>query len=412
MSFEINLLSGEKKKLLTGGKYCPEDIVVSAEKPVPVEEKDVNFYDYDGTCLYAYTLAEAQALTELPPAPKHDGLVFQEWNWDLDDVRALNQTLEIGANYITDDGKTRLYISIDHDNAKVVPIYIYQSVSNGVEIDWGDGSEVETIGGTGYVTTTHAYDTQGEYVIKLRVTSGDLHFGNNTEAQGVFGSAAFAKTILRKAEIGLGITTLGRGAFADCRALKIITIPNNVTDVAAKAFQNNYALLCVIFGKSFYTSATYLFYDCTSLRLVSFGKSMECITNSMLRNCYSLSRVSIYSGSISSYTCFNYGLHNAYSLKKFELSDKATVIQANSFYANKSLTSFVVKHGITTIGANAFYGCDALRVLRFLPTTPPTVAKANAFTNIPTDCIVEVPNLAAYQAATNYASIAAQMVEV
>src|SRR5574344_498215 len=31
--------------------------------------KDVNFYDYDGTLLYSYTLAEAQALTALPDQP-------------------------------------------------------------------------------------------------------------------------------------------------------------------------------------------------------------------------------------------------------------------------------------------------------------------------------------------------------
>ena len=154
---EITVEGGKSKKLLTGGKYCPEDIVVTAEKPVEVEEKDVNFYDYDGTLLYSYAIAEAQALTELPPGPTHEGLVFQDWNWSLEDVKALDQFMVIGANYITDDGKTRLYISIDYNQHLTVPLYINQSVSGGVEIDWGDGSAIETIPASASVSTGYFF---------------------------------------------------------------------------------------------------------------------------------------------------------------------------------------------------------------------------------------------------------------
>ena len=53
-----------------------------------VKRKDVNFYDYDGTLLHSYTLAETQALTELPELPSHDGLICQGWNWNLADIKA------------------------------------------------------------------------------------------------------------------------------------------------------------------------------------------------------------------------------------------------------------------------------------------------------------------------------------
>ena len=43
----------------------------------PVEEKDVNFYDYDGTLLYSYTFSEATQLLELPEMPDHEGLTAQ-----------------------------------------------------------------------------------------------------------------------------------------------------------------------------------------------------------------------------------------------------------------------------------------------------------------------------------------------
>ena len=52
----------------------------------PVQSKDVNFIDYDGTVLHSYTVAEAAALTALPPLPSHDGLICQGWNWCLANI--------------------------------------------------------------------------------------------------------------------------------------------------------------------------------------------------------------------------------------------------------------------------------------------------------------------------------------
>ena len=105
--------------------------------PVAVSPKDVNFYDCDGTCLFAYTIAEAQALSALPTQPTHDGLTGKGWNYTLAQVNALTNKCNIGAMYITDDGKTRLYIRLDKRLA--VPLYWSQTVANGVTVDWGVG---------------------------------------------------------------------------------------------------------------------------------------------------------------------------------------------------------------------------------------------------------------------------------
>lgn len=45
-----------------------------------------------------------------------------------------------------------------------------------------------------------------------------------------------------------------------------------------------------------------------------------------------------------------------------------------------------------------------MKSIHFLPTTPPTVAEANAWTNLPTDCTIYVPTgtLADYTTAANY----------
>ena len=141
----------------------------SGGTPVSVEEKDVNFYDYNGTRLYSYTLTEVQNLTELPALPSHTGLTCQGWNWALADIKAEGKETDVGAMYITDDGKTRLYIEIPAEGRMTISIWFRQSAANGVEFNWGDGSAVETFSGSGAtnITASHTYSTVGNYLITL-----------------------------------------------------------------------------------------------------------------------------------------------------------------------------------------------------------------------------------------------------
>ena len=135
------------------------------ETPASAKWDDVTFIDYDGSVLYSYSLAEAHALTGLPALPSHEGLVCQGWNWTLEAIRALNRPVTVGAMYITDDGATKLHIRIETVGRMTVPLYIGQTVANGVSIDWGDGSTTQTLSRTGNVNTSHTYAEPGDYVI-------------------------------------------------------------------------------------------------------------------------------------------------------------------------------------------------------------------------------------------------------
>lgn len=159
-----------------------------------VSPKAVNFRDYDGTILHSYTKEEFLALAELPELPTQEGLTCQEWNWTLADAQeyvAEYGVLEVGATYITDDGKTRLYIEIASQGRMDVPLYFQQTIANGVTIDWGDGSATETLSGTGNVNTTHKYADIGKYVITLDVAEGCvLSLGHGSSSYCVMGSTS------------------------------------------------------------------------------------------------------------------------------------------------------------------------------------------------------------------------------
>ena len=212
-----------------------------------VSANDVTFYDCDGTAVASYSLEEAQALTSLPDAPTHYGLVFQGWNWSLADINALTRPTNVGAMYITDDGKTRLYIYIADKARSTVPLYISQTVSNGVTIDWGDGSALETLTGTGTVNMSHAYGAAGDFTISLTVNDGcTLGFGHGLSSYIIMGatdnSGRVYCNMLQKVEIGSGVTNIGDYAFNSCYSLSSITIPDGVTSIAASAFSSCYGV--------------------------------------------------------------------------------------------------------------------------------------------------------------------------
>lgn len=217
------------------------------ETPASANWNDVTFIDYDGSVLYSYSLAEAQALTGLPALPSHDGLVCQGWNWTLEAIKALNRPVTVGAMYITDDGATRLHIRIATVGRMTVPLYIGQTVANGVSIDWGDGSTTQTLSGTENVNTSHTYADLGDYVISLMPQDGcKLSFGDGSSSYCVMGSTGNNGRVycnmLQDVSIGKNVTSIKGYAFASCYSLASITIPDGVTSIEGYAFYNCYGM--------------------------------------------------------------------------------------------------------------------------------------------------------------------------
>ena len=237
---------------------------------------DVTFIDYDGSVLYSYSLAQAQALTELPALPTHDGLVCQGWNWTLDAIKALNRPVTVGAMYITDDGATRLHIRIATVGRMTVPLYIGQTVSNGVSIDWGDGSAAETLAGTGNKNKKHTYAEPGDYVISLMPEDGcALSLGANTSSYCVMGKTGNNGRVycnmLQDVSIGKNVTSIGDYAFQYCYSLASITIPDEVTSIGISAFQSCYSLTSITIPDGVTSIGGSAFQNCYGMRYYDFS---------------------------------------------------------------------------------------------------------------------------------------------
>lgn len=359
-------------------------------------KNDVTFYDYDGTIRYSYTSEEFLALTEMPPLPTQKGLICQEWNWSFEDAKEYVTEygiLDVGATYITDDGKTRLYIRIAAEGRMDVPLYFQQTKTNGVVIDWGDGSATQTFNDTGYVNTTHHYSSVGDYIISLDVADGcTLGLGHDSSSYGILGSSAVSNrhctNMLQRIEIGRGVEVLNRFAFIYCYSLSFIAIPNSVTSINSGAF-----------------------YHCHSLTAIVFPYRAQVVNSTLFAYCYALVSVVIPNGvtDISS-SAF---VEDA-ALASICLPAALTSINSSAFAYCYALTSVTIPASCKTISDGLFTSCFGMAFYDFSRhTTVPTLANANAFTDIPSDCKIIVPD-ALYDewiAATNWSTYASHIIK-
>ena len=402
-------------------------------------KKDVNFYDYDGTILYSYTVAEAAALTELPALPSHEGLICQGWNWTLDGIKAMGRTVNVGAMYITDDGKTRVYIRLE--DGRTSPML--GCCPNGtVTVDWGDGTTPDVLTGTSTSTVkwtpTHEYAAPGDYVILLTVDGSMGFYGNNMGNQysGIlrYSSGTDIRNIVyhnsvQRIEIGDGATIIGTSAFYSCYSLTSITIPNSVTSIGTYVFYNCYSLANITIPYGVKTIGDGAFYNCNSLASITIPNSVTRIATDAFYNCYSLANVTIPYGVTSAqfYYCYSLAsitipnsvtsisLFYCYSLASITIPNSVKSIGTNAFYNCNSLASITIPNSVTKIGSSAFQNCYGVRYYDFTHhTAVPTLSSTNAFQNIAADCEIRVPAALAdeWKAATNWATYANYIVGV
>ena len=351
------------------------------DTPPPPSGGAVNFRDYDGTILHSYTKDDFLALVEMPTLPTRQGLTCQGWNYTLEDARAYVDEygkLDIGATYITDDGKTRLYITIAAEGRMDVPLYIGQTITNGVSINWGDGSTSETLEGTGSVTATHHYNEIGNYIITLEVADEcTLTLGHSSSSLCVMGNnTGVYCNMLKKVEVGMSVKNITMYAFSGCNSLVSITLPQNIISIGTESFRVCYSLKSIVIPSSVTTIWGYAFRACASLTSVSIPKGVTTIKSQAFYYCYSLTSVII----PSSITIINgETFHYCYALVSVVIPSSVTSISTRCFARCYSLNSVVMSEGLKTIGGQAFDSCYSLASI-VIPQSVTTI-ESQAFIN-------------------------------
>ena len=322
----------------------------------------VSFIDYDGTIVETWALSDLASKTELPTPPTHDRLVFQQWNWTLEDIKTANVEMAVGALYTTASGLTEFHIRVTKASGLAITCNMVGNKH------WGDGTED--------ALTSHTYADYGDYIITC---DGDKI------ATKVMGDTNVVQQTLLRVSISNSVTIIRASAFSNCRALQSVSIPNSVTGIGDNVFNNCFALQSVSISNSVTTIWDSAFNNCYALQSISFPNSVKSIGNSAFNNCYALQSISIPNSvkSIGRDTFNNcYALQSivipnsvtgigigvfkgCYALQSVSIPNSVTTIGDYMFSDCYSLQSIVIPNSVTGIGISAFNNCYALQSISF-----------------------------------------------
>ena len=412
---------GKASDLLQGKQLINSkgEIVVGAKEETTYDYT-VKVIDYDGTVLLEKK-GNTGDVIDLPAAPTHDKLVFQEWSASVavsdNKVTIADSDIMVGAVYTTASGQNEFDITL----TKVTGLSVTLNM-NGTK-DWGDG--------TSDTETSHTYTAYGDYTIKCNGTkmttlSSKSLFGQKSNSTNKYCTAIRFSTVtsigvyalqycysLTSVVISNSVTSIGERALQRCYALTSIVIHNGVTSIDAETFYHCYSLTSVVIPNSVISIDGGAFGSCRSLPSVVIPNSVTSIGDSAFSSCYALTNVVIPNSvtSIGVYAfnqCYSltsvvilgsvtsigkYAFRDCHALTNVVIPNSVTSIGSNSFQSCYSLTSFVIPSGVTSIGDSAFSTCYVLKKYDFSQCTAvPTLATTDSLYGINGICKIIVPD--------------------
>ena len=271
------------------------------------------------------------------------------------------------------------------------------------------------------------FELKGKYSIRKGVkVIGDMAFWgrrsltsiNISNSVTTIGWAAFSDCdSLTSINIPNSVTTIGNGAFGDCKSLTSINIPNSVTTIGNGAFWGCESLTSINIPNSVTMIGNETFRYCKSLTSIDIPNSVTTIGNGVYWGCKSLTSITIPSSVVTIIDnpfCFWHGnLYNeskafiyednvlfnknkttliAYIAKEtnYTIPNSVTTIGNQAFSGCNSLTSINISNSVTTIGWAAFSDCDSLTSIN-IPNSVTTIGNG-AFGDCKSLTSINIPN--------------------
>lgn len=148
-----------------------------------------------------------------------------------------------------------------------------------------------------------------------------------------------------------GVTDLGFWLYGHS-AVKSVTVPQSMTHINERAFQNCTALRIAIIPDGTESIGDFAFADCTSLVSAELPETVTRIGNSAFMDCKTLTA--------------------------FTVPESVTCIGENAFQNCDSLMSLTIPPSVTEIGGDAFLNCDHLTIYGITGSYAETYARENA----------------------------------
>ena len=228
---------------------------------------------------------------------------------------------------------------------------------------------------------TYKEDYEGDIVIPEAVKFNGVSYRVTSIGDEAFASCKLLKTVA----IPDGVTSIGYDAFSYCPFLTSITIPDSVTSIKDNAFSGCESLTSIVVaeGNSVYdsrencnaiieTSANTLICGCQNTIIPN---SVTSIGNRAFLSCGSLATITIPE---SVRSIGDYAFVNCESLTSITIPESVTSIGDKAFQGCCKLADLTISDGVTTIGTFAFKDCKTLTSVT-IPSSVKSIGKGGTF---------------------------------
>ncbi len=167
-----------------------------------------------------------------------------------------------------------------------------------------------------------------------------------------------------------GVTAVGSGNFADCTALRSVSLPASVTELDLKAFSGcvSLAVYNVAAGNPAYASDNGVLFDAGKLKLLSYpaaraggSYAVPGTVGSIAARAFAGARLVSLTVPDSVTSIGEGAFSGCKNLKSVRLSQNLTRLEASLFSGCAALEEISIPDSVTTLGKAVFSGCASLR---------------------------------------------------
>ena len=185
------------------------------------------------------------------------------------------------------------------------------------------------------------------------------------------GYNAFAEChALREVSLPSTLRLIAGEAFLGCDSIESLTLPANLDSIGEIAFRYCRRLKSLRFLSSNVRMGRHVFESCGSLESVTLPEHQTTISTGCFCNCGALKSIDLpYGLTTIGDDAFRY----CYNLASISLPNTLDSIGARAFHTCQSLTQLTLSSNVRSIGDGAFYGCSQLNYVRCYTPTPPAI---------------------------------------
>lgn len=167
------------------------------------------------------------------------------------------------------------------------------------------------------------------------------------------------------------ILSIGESAFADCTTLTGIELPKSLTNLGSGAFEN-----------------------CSSLSILYLPSGLTTIGDGVFTGCSQLAYIYSTFATADNRCLIQDGVLKAFApagISHYTVLPTITAVAPSTFACCPELASITLLATVSQIGSKAFADCTKLVEIRIESQTPPTLENADAFSGLPTEYLIYVP---------------------